>query len=108
MARWIAKDDEYLWDRRDDPVQTLADKFSRTRTSIRNRLENIREPTHAACKRLFGNNPPSSTTSNKSIKRRIIKPPNNSPNILNINSDSSTNSDEEINKKNKKKKKKKR
>ena len=51
MARWCEKDDEYLWNHRDDSVQSLADKFNRTRTSIRNRLENLREPTHSAYKR---------------------------------------------------------
>ena len=69
---WDEDDDLYLYNHRDDEVETLSSHFSRTRTSIRNRLEHLVDPQHAAYKRLHGDKPPIINDKDKTVKRRPV------------------------------------
>ena len=51
---WGAADDQWLWHHRRDPVDSLCRHLRRGDGAIKSRLEHLRDPSHAAYKRLNG------------------------------------------------------
>ena len=53
-SKWKPEEDVYLWEHRDDPKLQYRISFGRSPRMIKRRLRHLRDPDHAAYKRLHG------------------------------------------------------